>query len=74
MVLPVSEIDFSGLTEGMHKIVSYEAKWMHGTVAFEGTEESVRRRYLPQETEIKEIALRCFTSSAAATTRAWISA
>ncbi len=37
LVLPISEIDFSGLTEGMHKIVSYDAKWVHGTVAFEGT-------------------------------------
>ena len=30
-------VDFSGLTGDMHKIVSYEAKWIHGTIAYEGT-------------------------------------
>jgi len=37
MALPISEIDFSGMGKGMHRIVSYEAKWIHGTVAYEGT-------------------------------------
>ena len=26
-----------GLTDDMHRIVSYEAKWMHGSIAYEGT-------------------------------------
>ena len=61
LVLPISEIDFSGLTPGMHKIVSYEAKWMHGTVAYEGTK-GVCPANIPQalETKIKDIALRCY--------------
>lgn len=59
--LPISEIDFSGLTQDMHKIVSYEAKWMHGTVAYEGTN-GVCPADLPPvlEARIKEIALRCY--------------
>lgn len=61
VVLPISEIDFSGLTKDMHKIVSYDAKWMHGTVAYEGTK-GVCPAKLPPETEakMKDIALRCF--------------
>jgi D-alanine-D-alanine ligase len=62
IALPISEIDFSGLTKGMHKIVSYEAKWMHGTVAFEGTK-GVCPAVLPRKTEaeLRATALRCFT-------------
>lgn len=61
LVLPVSEIDFSGLTEGMQKIVSYEAKWMHGTVAYEGTRGVCPAPLEPaMEARLKETALRCF--------------
>jgi D-alanine-D-alanine ligase len=61
LVLPISEIDFSGLTEGMHKIVSYEAKWVHGTVAFEGTKGVCPAPLTPlQENKLKDIALRCY--------------
>jgi D-alanine-D-alanine ligase len=61
-VLPISEIDFSGLTDGMHHIVSYAAKWMHGTVEYEGTK-GICPALLPLATEarIKDIALRCYT-------------
>jgi len=61
VVLPISEIDFSGLTQEMHKIVSYDAKWMHGTVAYEGTK-GVCPAKLPSDTEakLKDIAMRCF--------------
>jgi D-alanine-D-alanine ligase len=61
LILPISEIDFSGLTEGMEKIVSYEAKWMHGTVAYEGTKGVCPAVLEPAvEAQVREIALRCF--------------
>ncbi len=37
IVFPISEIDFSELPEGYHKIVSYNSKWMYKTVEFSGT-------------------------------------
>jgi D-alanine-D-alanine ligase len=61
VVLPISEIDFSGLTASMHKIVSYAAKWIHGTIEYDGTK-GVCPAPLPNKTEkvLKDIALRCF--------------
>lgn len=60
-VLPVSEIDFTGLPDDMHKIVSYEAKWMHGTVAYEGTKGVCPARISARkEAEVKRAALTCF--------------
>ena len=60
-VLPVSEIDFSGLPTDMHKIVSYEAKWMHGTAAYVGTRGVCPARLTArQEAEIKKSALAAF--------------
>ncbi len=61
IAMPISEIDFSGLTPGMHRIVSYEAKWMHGTIAYEGTR-GVCPANLPAavEARVKGLALRCF--------------
>jgi D-alanine-D-alanine ligase len=61
VAMPISEIDFSGLTEDMHHIVSYEAKWMHGTVAYEGTK-GVCPAPLPAalEAKMKSTALKCF--------------
>ena len=61
VVLPISEIDFSGMTQEMHKIVSYEAKWMHGTVAYEGTKGLCPAPLTSgQESRIRAIAQRCF--------------
>jgi D-alanine-D-alanine ligase len=61
VVLPISEIDFSGMPEGMHRIVSYEAKWMHGTPAYEGTQGVCPAPVsASQEVELKAIALKCF--------------
>ena len=62
VTLPISEIDFSGLHEGMHKIVSYAAKWMNGTIEYQGTN-GVCPAQIPQslESQLKEVALRCFT-------------
>lgn len=61
VALPISEIDFSGLSDGMHRIVSYEAKWIHGTVAYEGTK-GVCPAALPSavEARVRETALRCY--------------
>jgi D-alanine-D-alanine ligase len=61
IALPISEIDFSGLSQGMHHIVSYEAKWMHGTVAYEGTKGVCPAPLTAaQEAKMKTIALQCF--------------
>lgn len=61
VVLPISEIDFSGLTDDMHKIVSYDAKWVEGTVAFSGTQGVCPAKLSAEdEAQIKEIALRCY--------------
>lgn len=61
VTLPISEIDFSGLTEGMHKIVSYDAKWMHGTIAYDGTRGVCPAKLKPaQEADLRETALRCY--------------
>src|SRR5262249_37445133 len=36
-VLPIAEIDFNGMPEGMAHICSYEAKWNYGSVFDVGT-------------------------------------
>ena len=61
IVLAISEIDFSGLHEGMHRIVSYDAKWMTGTVAYEGTKGLCPAK-LPahMEAKLRDTALRAF--------------
>ena len=61
VILPISEIDFSGLHDGMHRIVSYDAKWMTGTVAYEGTK-GVCPAKLPAhlEAKMRDSALRAF--------------
>ena len=61
VTLPISEIDFSGLDKNMHKIVSYAAKWVEGTVEFNGTQ-GVCPAELPArlEARVKEIALQCY--------------
>ena len=37
IVLPISEIDFSAMPPGMHRIVTYEAKWMESSIAYKAT-------------------------------------
>lgn len=60
-VLPISEIDFSGMPGELHKIVTYEAKWMHGTPSYEGTRGVCPAKLTSrQEGEIKRTALACF--------------
>jgi D-alanine-D-alanine ligase len=61
MTLPISEIDFSGLNPDMHKIVSYAAKWLHGTVEYEGTKGLCPAQISPAiEASVKGIALKCY--------------
>ncbi len=61
-VLPISEIDFSGLPKEYPKIVTYDAKWMIGTAAYEGTT-GVCPADLPNDVEeqIKKIAKDAFS-------------
>ena len=60
-VLPISEIDFSGLPAGYPKIVTYDAKWLTGSIEFEGTK-GVCPADLPPtvETRIRDLALQAF--------------
>lgn len=61
VVMPISEIDFSAMPPGMHRIVTYEAKWMEGSVAYKATmpkcpaplDEATAAR-------VRDIALRAF--------------
>lgn len=61
IVLPISEIDFSGLPEDYPKIVTYNAKWMQGTPEFVGTVGKCPAD-LPADVEkkVKEIALKVY--------------
>lgn len=60
-VLPLSEIDFSGLPEGIPRIVSYKAKWLRGSLEFKHTVPKCPA-IIPVEAEkqIKELALKVF--------------
>ncbi len=61
VVLPISEIDFSGLPPEMPKIVTYAAKWMEGTYEYKGTV-GVCPAQVPSEVErqAKEVALKAY--------------
>jgi D-alanine-D-alanine ligase len=58
IVLPISEIDFSGLPSDLPRIVTYAAKWIEGTDEYKGTV-GVCPAQLPADVEkqAKEIAL-----------------
>lgn len=61
IVLPISEIDFSGLTDSMHKIVTYAAKWLHGTIEYDGTKGVCPAPLSPKvEALVRETALKCY--------------
>lgn len=61
IVLPISEIDFSGLPDGLPKIVTYDAKWMEGSVEYSGTQGKCPAQLLPEvEKEVKEMSLRAY--------------
>ncbi len=61
IVFPISEIDFSGLPADYPKIVTYNAKWMQGTIEYTGTV-GVCPAPLSADLEkkLKEIALKCY--------------
>jgi D-alanine-D-alanine ligase len=61
LILPISEIDFSGLPEEYPKIVTYDAKWMEGTIEYSGTQGKCPAPLPPSaEEKVKEIALRAY--------------
>lgn len=61
-VLPISEIDFTALPDGMPKIVTYNAKWMQNTPEYIGTVGTCPAM-LPVDVEqqVKHVALSAFT-------------
>jgi len=61
ITLPVSEIDFAKLPPEMPKIVTYRAKWIQGSVEYDGTV-GVCPAPLPAEVEknVKDLALRAY--------------
>ena len=60
ITMPVSEIDFSGMPDHLHKIVSYQAKWMPEHDAYKNTI-PVCPAKIPGHLshELSRIALRC---------------
>jgi D-alanine-D-alanine ligase len=61
IILPISEIDFSGLPADYPHIVTYNAKWMESTTEYKGTV-GICPAPLPQEIErqAREMALKCY--------------
>lgn len=61
IILPISEIDFSGLPDSLPRIVTYAAKWMEGTDEYKGTV-GVCPAQIPAEVErqAKDIALQAY--------------
>jgi D-alanine-D-alanine ligase len=61
VVLPISEIDFSGMPEHLNRIVSYEAKWIRGSDEYIGTKGVCPAGLqIGVESKIKKIALRAY--------------
>ncbi|MHB1050554.1 MAG: D-alanine--D-alanine ligase family protein [Bacteroidota bacterium] len=61
IVLPISEIDFSGLPDHLPKIVTYDAKWMEGTAEYTGTQGKCPALLDPGvEEKVKEMSLRAY--------------
>ncbi len=61
IVLPISEIDFSGLPSNYPKIVTYDAKWMQGTAEYEGTKGICPADVpLDVEAKVKSLALQAY--------------
>ncbi len=61
IVLPISEIDFSGLPDDYPKIVTYDAKWIRDSVEFEGTKGVCPAELPPTvEARVKDLALQAY--------------
>jgi len=62
-ILPISEIDFSGVPDDMHHIVSYDAKWIKGTAIYEATRGICPAPISPSlESKVREMALQAYHS------------
>jgi len=60
-VLPISEIDFSGLPQGMNKICTYESKWHSESIAYQKTPPICPARTDSKlEKEIKKISTEAY--------------
>ncbi len=61
VTLPISEIDMSTLPSDYHKIITYNAKWMKGSMEYENTKGKCPAK-LPKNVEkkIKELALKAY--------------
>ncbi|HUN65705.1 MAG TPA: ATP-grasp domain-containing protein [Bacteroidota bacterium] len=61
VAFPISEIDMSTLPKEFHRIISYNAKWMKGTVEYEHTRGICPAPLTPAlEASIKEMALKAY--------------
>ena len=61
IALPISEMDFSGMPDHLHKIISYQAKWDPYHQAFHTTKSVCPAKLEPEiEAKVKEIAVAAF--------------
>lgn len=61
LVLPISEIDFSGLPAGYPRIVTYNAKWVEGTPEYVGTVGTCPAKLDPEaERMVRQFALTAY--------------
>ncbi len=61
MILPIAEVDFSGLSQGYPRILTYDAKWRTEHEAYRGTPVVCPAKVKPVlERKIKDLALRAF--------------
>lgn len=59
--LPVSEIEFTGLPDGMPRIVTYDGKWMEGSIYYKHTTPLVPARLKPLiRKRVEETALAAY--------------
>jgi D-alanine-D-alanine ligase len=61
VILPISEIDFSKLPPGYPKIVTYNAKWVEGSVEYSGTVGTCPANLEPNiAQQVREVALKAY--------------
>lgn len=61
-LLPISEIDFSKLPADFPKIVTYNAKWVEGTLEYEGTVGTCPAKLTKEvEDRVRTVALQAYT-------------